>query len=131
VLEHIRADQIALAHMRDVLIDGGRLLLFVPAGGYMYGSLDTALGHFRRYDLAGLRRQVLEAGLSIERLGYLNLAGIPGWWLNSRVLKRNLLPQGQLAWFNRLAPFFVASERLLRRLWDAPVGQSLLCIARR
>lgn len=131
VLEHIRADQIALAHMRDVLIDGGRLLLFVPAGGYMYGSLDTALGHFRRYDLAGLRRQVLEAGLSIERLGYLNLAGIPGWWLNSRVLKRDLLPQGQLAWFNRLAPLFVASERLLRRLWDAPVGQSLLCIARR
>ncbi len=131
VLEHIRADQTALEHMRMLLIPGGRLLLFVPAGAYMYGTLDTALGHFRRYTLAGLRQQVEMAGLEIERLGYLNLAGIPGWWLNSRVLKRDLLPQGQLAWFNRLAPFFIAGERALRRAWDLPVGQSLLCIARR
>lgn len=130
VLEHIGDDQTALQHMRAALIPGGRLLLFVPAGGYMYGSLDTALGHYRRYNLPGLRQQVQEAGFSIERLGYLNLAGIPGWWLNSRVLKRELLPQGQLAWFNRLAPLFVAGERALRRAWDLQVGQSLLCIAR-
>lgn len=129
VLEHIRDDQTALEHMRLALIPGGRLLLFVPAGAYMYGTLDLALGHFRRYNLPDLRRQVEAAGFEIEQLGYLNLAGIPGWWLNSRVLKRDLLPQGQLSWFNRLAPAFVASERALRRLWDAPVGQSLLCIA--
>jgi hypothetical protein len=61
----------------------------------------------------------------------MNLAGIPGWWLNSRVLKRRLLPEDQLRWFDRLAPIFIGSERLLRRAWDVPVGQSLLCIAQK
>jgi len=61
----------------------------------------------------------------------MNLAGIPGWWLNSRLLKRELLPEDQLRWFNRLAPFFIRSERWLRRIWDAPLGQSLICIAQK
>lgn len=131
VLEHIGDDRTALRHMFEALEPGSKLLLFVPAGAYLFGTLDTALGHFRRYDRAGLRERVLEAGFSIERLGYLNLAGIPGWWLNARLLKRDILPQGQLAWFNRLAPLFIRSERILRRVWDVPIGQSLLCIARR
>ena len=131
VLEHIGDDRTALAHMYKLLEPGGRLLLFVPAGSYMFGTLDMALGHHRRYELRPLREQVAAAGFTIERLGYLNLAGIPGWWLNSRVLKRDLLPEDQLAWFNRLAPLFIRSEKLLRRVWDAPWGQSLLCIARR
>ena len=131
VLEHIEDDERALRHMRDLLIPGGKLLLFVPAGGYMFGTLDQALGHYRRYEKDMLAERVRVAGFSIVRLGYLNLAGAPGWWLNSRVLKRELLPKRQLHWFNRLAPFFIRVERLLRRFWDVPVGQSLLCIAQR
>lgn len=131
VLEHIHDDQAALDHMHDILIPGGRLLLFVPAGGYMYGTLDTALGHHRRYDRPTLAGRVTQAGFEIERLGYLNIAGIPGWWLNSRVLKRDLLPTSQLAWFNRLAPIFIRTEGWLRRIWDAPMGQSLLCVGRK
>ncbi len=130
VLEHIPDDQTALRHMYAALAPGGRLLLFVPAGSYMYGTLDVALGHCRRYDHAMLSERVAAAGFDVERVNYLNLAGIPGWWLNSRVLKRDLLPHGQLSLFNRLAPAFIGGERLLRRIWDVPVGQSLLCIAR-
>ncbi len=131
VLEHIEDDQQALINMYDLLTHGGNLLLFVPAGCYMYGTLDTALGHFRRYDCSELQEQVLAAGFQIERLSYLNLAGIPGWWLNSRVLKRDILPQRQLTWFNHLAPFFIHSERALRSIWDVPAGQSLLCVGSR
>ncbi|RME82055.1 MAG: class I SAM-dependent methyltransferase [Caldilineae bacterium] len=131
VLEHIAQDALALRHMYELLVPAGRLLLFVPAGVYMFGTLDLALGHHRRYELPQLRELVCSVGFEIERLGYLNLAGIPGWWLNSRLLKRDLLPQRQLDWFNRLAPLFIRSERWLRRLWDVPLGQSLLCIARR
>lgn len=131
VLEHIGDDRLALQHMYDVLVPGGRLLLFVPAGAYMFGTLDTALGHYRRYDMEMLGERVGGAGFKIKRLGYLNLAGIPGWWLNSRVLKRQLLPKGQLSWFNRLAPLFIRGEGWLRNRWDIPVGQSLLCIAQK
>lgn len=131
VLEHIEDHQTALRHMAELLTPGGRLLLFVPAGAYMHGTLDSALGHFRRYDRGQLRSLVAAAGLDILRLSYLNIAGIPGWWLNSRVLKRDILPHGQLKLFNLLAPLFIGAERLLRRVWDAPLGQSLLCIAQK
>ena len=131
VLEHIEDDLLALQHMHQVLAPQGKLLLFVPAGTYMYGTLDTALGHFRRYERDELAERVTAAGFIIQRLGYLNLLGIPGWWLNSRVLKRQILPTSQLDWFNRLAPLFIRGERLLRKVWDAPFGQSLLCVAQR
>ncbi len=131
VLEHIENDLLALRHMHEVLVPDGKLLLFVPAGAYMFGTLDTALGHYRRYNRSQLAEQVMAAGFSIQRLGYLNLAGIPGWWLNSRVLKRQILSSTQLRWFNRLAPLFIRGERLLRNVWDAPFGQSLLCVAQR
>jgi SAM-dependent methyltransferase len=131
VLEHIENDLLALQHMHKVLVPHGKLLLFVPAGAYMYGTLDAALGHYRRYERAMLAERVSAAGFNIQRLSYLNLAGIPGWWLNSRVLKRDILPTSQLKWFNRLAPLFIRGERLLRKVWDAPFGQSLLCVAQR
>lgn len=131
VLEHIENDLVALQHMHNVLVPHGNLLLFVPAGAYMYGTLDVALGHYRRYEREMLAERVTRAGFSIQRLGYLNLAGIPGWWLNSRALKRQLLPTSQLDWFNRLAPLFIHGERLLRKIWDVPLGQSLLCVAQR
>ncbi|MCS7039111.1 MAG: methyltransferase domain-containing protein [Anaerolineae bacterium] len=131
VLEHIADDGAALAHMYDLLQPDGRLLLFVPAGTYLFGTLDLALGHYRRYERHTLAPLVQKAGFVIERLGYLNLAGILGWWLNSRMLGRHLLPEGQLRLFNGLAPLFIAAERLIRSVWDVPLGQSLLCVARR
>jgi len=131
VLEHVEDDLQALRHLWQVLQPGGRLLLLVPAGRYMYGALDQALGHYRRYDRAQLAQLIQDAGFRSLSLRYMNLAGIPGWWLNSCVLKRQLLPESQLRWFNRLAPVFIGSERLLRRVWDVPAGQSLVCIAQK
>ena len=129
VLEHIEDDRLALRHMHAVLQPGGHLLLLVPAGVFMYGTLDQALGHFRRYERDELRAKILEVGFRPLHLRYMNLAGIPGWYLNSRILKRHLLPRGQLRLFNLLAPLFIRSERWLRRIWDVPWGQSLVCIA--
>ena len=131
VLEHIQDDVTALMHMREVLQPGGRVLLLVPAGRYMYGTLDEALGHYRRYEAADLAQRLAQAELHPLKLQYMNLAGIPGWYLNSRILRRTLLPKGQLQWFNRLAPWFIRFERWLRRHWDVPYGQSLVCVAAR
>ena len=131
VLEHIEDDVDALRHMGQLLRPDGRLLLLVPAGPYMYGTLDRALGHFRRYDRPRLQRVVEQAGFQPMEVRYMNLAGIPGWWLNSNILKRELLPEEQLRWFNHLAPFFIRGERWLRRAWDIPAGQSLICIAQK
>ena len=131
VLEHLEDDLTALRHMREVLEPGGNLLLLAPAGRYLYGALDEALGHVRRYERHQLEARVRAAGFAIVELHYLNLLGIPGWFLNSRILKRRLLPAGQLRLFNAIAPPFIWLETRLRRVWDAPLGQSLVCVAQK
>lgn len=131
VLEHVRADAQALRHMYELLQPDGHLLLFVPAGRYLYGTLDEGLRHWRRYEREPLRELVTAQGFEIVRLVYMNLAGIPGWWLSSRVLKQRILPRRMLGLFNTLAPLFIWVERSLQRLGPLPVGQSLLCIARK
>jgi ubiquinone/menaquinone biosynthesis C-methylase UbiE len=131
VLEHIEDDQQALKHMAQLVRPGGYVVLFVPAGAYMYGTLDQALGHYRRYDAAALRTLFERAALRVERLEYCNLLGIAGWWMNSRVLKRHILPEGHLKVFNALAPMVLGAEDLLSRAIPLPIGQSLLCIARK
>jgi SAM-dependent methyltransferase len=127
VLEHIAADGRALRHMRDLLQPGGKLLLFVPAGAYLYGHLDRALGHYRRYARGPLCDLVRAQGLDVDEAYYMNVAGIPGWFLASRVLRREAPPRGLLWLFNRLTPAFIWVEETFR----PGFGQSIVCVARR
>lgn len=126
VLEHIERDREALATIRDLLAPGGRLVLLVPALPALYGTLDRALGHHRRYTKRGLRQRYREAGLSMRRLEFFNLAGVPGWFVVGRLLRRTLIPRGSLRAYDALVPLF----RLERYLpWR--VGQSLIAIGER
>lgn len=121
VLEHIEQHVPALTHLHDVLAPGGRLLLLVPAHPALYSSLDQELGHYRRYREGELHALLEQVGFHIERRFYLNLFGVFGWWLNGRVLKRRLLPRGQLGVYERLAPLFRNIEEGLGRRWGLSV----------
>ena len=126
VLEHVRDDGRSLAVMRALLRSGGRLLLLVPALPAIYGTLDTALGHHRRYTPRELREKFSTAGLTMRHLEYFNLAGILGWWFTGRVLRRSLIPAASLALYDALVPLF-----RLERLLPWRVGQSLIAIGER
>lgn len=127
VLEHIRDDARALAAIKQVLVPGGRLVLLVPALRPLYGSLDQELSHYRRYEALELETLLHGSGYAIERMYYMNMAGILGWFVNSRLLRSKILPRRQLALFNVLAPLF---ERL-EGWFPPPIGQSLIAIARK
>lgn len=126
VLEHIEHDLAALIAMRDLVRRGGAVVLLVPAVPALYGQLDRALGHYRRYTPRGLRDVFGNAQLDVRHLEYFNLAGVPGWWLVGRVLKRSLLPQGSLRLYDALVPLFK-----LERFVPWRLGQSLIAIGRR
>ncbi|HET6277763.1 MAG TPA: class I SAM-dependent methyltransferase, partial [Candidatus Polarisedimenticolia bacterium] len=53
VLEHVDDDISALEAMRRLLAPAGRLVLLVPALPAIYGTMDRALGHHRRYTRKG------------------------------------------------------------------------------
>lgn len=126
VLEHIEDDNASLTAMRNLLEPGGKLVLLVPALPSLYGSLDRALGHYRRYTRKSLRARYMENGLMMRHLEYFNMAGMPGWWVMGRMLRRQLIPIGSLALYDKLVPLFRWERYLPLR-----VGQSLIAIGER
>jgi SAM-dependent methyltransferase len=126
VLEHIEDDAAAVRRFRSVLPVDGRLVILVPALMSLYGGIDEAIGHFRRYTPATLRDVIESNGFRIESVEWLNLLGIPGWFLNSRVLKRRSVPGLQVRLYDRIAPLLARMESMVK----LPVGMSLLAVAR-
>jgi SAM-dependent methyltransferase len=126
VLEHIENDAATLADMAAILPPGGRLVLLVPALRWLYGTLDEHLRHFRRYEKEEIEGKLAAAGFALEDCRFVNRPGILGWYLNGKILRRRVLPRGQLKAFKLLLP-------LLRREETNPpsTGMSLLAIARK
>ncbi len=127
VLEHLRDDVSSLVHMREMLVEGGRVRLLVPALRALYVSMDAADGHVRRFQKYTLREAVRASGMRIECLRYFNFLGILGWFVNARILKRTCLPEGQLGWFDRAVPFLRRIEKGL----SPSAGQSLYAVCRK
>jgi len=123
VLEHIDDDRASLSALRALLRPGGRVVLLVPALRALYGTLDRALGHVRRYVPDELSGKLRTAGFGVIHVEYFNLAGVPGWWLAGRVLRRRLIPTGALRWYDALVPLF-----RLERILPWRIGQSLIAI---
>lgn len=126
VLEHIEDHQSTLKDCADVLPSGGRLVLLVPAMPALYGTLDVALQHFRRYEKEPLRQLLQDSGFHVEDVRFVNRLAVFGWWLSSRVLKRKVLPRNQLALFKVMLPLLKREER-----HPPSFGLSLLALARR
>lgn len=126
VLEHIEDDAQCLRHVHRVLSADGRLLLFVPALPFLYGSLDRAVHHFRRYTKRGLRQTLAATGFRIEKVRYFNLIGIAAWFWSARVLKRKTVPGSDVRFFDR---WIVPAAARLEAAWEPPLGQNLLVIA--
>jgi ubiquinone/menaquinone biosynthesis C-methylase UbiE len=125
VLEHIEDDLKALSEMHQVLISGGRLVLLVPAFSFLHGTVDKALGHYRRYTRKDLLPLMEKAGFTIERSFYMNVIGMAGWFWNNRLIKRTEESGPQIRIFDRFfAPTFEFTERLIA----PPFGLSLIAI---
>jgi len=83
VLEHIDDDAGAVRAMAATLRPGGAMTLLVPAHPRLFGSLDRAYGHHRRYTPARARRLLADAGLVVEEIRPFNLLGTIGWGSSS------------------------------------------------
>jgi SAM-dependent methyltransferase len=126
VLEHIADDRQAVLRFKKMLSPGGRLVVLVPAIPALFGSVDEAVGHFRRYNRESLRELLVGCGFALEALEPLNVLGIPGWFVNGRILKRRALPPLQLRLYDLVSPLVAKAEDRVR----APFGMSLLAVGR-
>jgi SAM-dependent methyltransferase len=126
VIEHIDDDVGAVVAIRDALCPGGRLTVLAPAHPRLYGSIDRAYGHHRRYDRASLRVVIEQAGLTLDELYFFNLLGLPGWWLQS-LRGAHGVGRRSLAVYEALLRVWKPIERRVR----PPFGLSLVAHAHR
>ncbi len=128
VLEHIEDDDLTLAEIFRVLRPGGHLLLFVPALPFLFSKLDAAIGHYRRYRLADLRRQVKAAGFEITASRYFDILGVLPWLLiNTWGGKVKLTPGMVRIYDSYMFPLSNALDTLI----EPPFGKNIIMVARR
>lgn len=125
VLEHIESDVETLRLLRKCLKPGGKLIVKVPALDCLYSNMDKAIGHYRRYNKKVMIKTFRAAGFSKSLVWYFNFAGIPGWWLNGKVLGRTTPPAEQVDLFNKIVPLLSTLEKSVK----PPLGLSLFAVA--
>jgi SAM-dependent methyltransferase len=128
VLEHIEDDRGVVRLMSSILKPGGTVLLLVPALPALYGSLDAAFGHRRRYRRAALLGLLTDAGLAVRHVRYVNVVGVLGWFVAGRVLRRRSLDAATVRIVDAV---LIRLTRRLERQIDPPFGQSLVAVAER
>ncbi|HEX8251850.1 MAG TPA: bifunctional glycosyltransferase/class I SAM-dependent methyltransferase [Thermoanaerobaculia bacterium] len=126
VLEHTADDVALLRRAAQLLVPGGRVVIFVPAGQSLYGSIDDALGHARRYERDELVAKLQQAGLEVEHVSFQNRIARAAWRFNAKLLRRKALPSGQSRLFDMLVP-------LLRKIEgeNPSSGLSLIAVGRK
>lgn len=70
VLEHVPDPASLLGEITQFISDSGHLFITVPARMELWSSHDELLEHYKRYDEATLRAELVLAGWHVERLEY-------------------------------------------------------------
>lgn len=126
VLEHVADDMAFLEQARESVVDGGSLLLFVPALPAIYGTLDRAFEHKRRYTRRTLGDTIEAAGWNVRRISYMNLPGIVAWFIAGRMLRKtNIAARQAKAYDALIVPWLSRMESL----FEPPIGSNLVAIA--
>lgn len=113
VIEHIEDDALALANCYKLLKKGGHLVILVPAYQWLYNEFDRNLAHFRRYTEGGLRERFLAQNFEVLHSQYFNFAAIGGWWFSGNILRKKVIPKGQMKIYNFFVPVFKVVDKIL------------------
>lgn len=122
VLEHIKDDVSALKLFYDLLAPGGRLILQVPAYPRLFGSLDKSILHFRRYSRKMLLVKTVKTGFHSEYCSYMNVFGIPVWFWNGKIMRKQVVPEEQL----KGSDVFVPLLKFLDKPFNNIAGLSII-----
>ena len=126
VLEYREDPAETVRLLARALRPGGSLITLVPQGPALYGSVDRAMRHKRRFRRLELEKLLAAQGLAVEWVCNFNKAGAPPWWMYSRVLRRANVNKLTLKVFDKTVWLWRRIDKLLP--WS---GLSLIVVARK
>lgn len=127
VLEHIEHDAAELTNAASHLRPGGHVIVLSPAHQQLFSPFDAAIGHFRRYN----KTMLTAAGpsnLQLERMRYLDCAGMLLSFANMAMLKQSMPTKPQLAIWDR---WVVPVSRVLDSVFGYSLGKTIIGVWRR
>lgn len=124
VLEHIQNDSVELVEAGRHLVEGGTLIVLSPAYHFLYSKFDRSIGHYRRYDRAGLLA-LTPIGCKVEHLYFLDSLGMATSLANRFILKQSKPSLQQILFWDR---FLLPFSRTLDWLTGFHFGRSVLII---
>jgi SAM-dependent methyltransferase len=134
VLEHLEKPVESLRALAARVSERGAIVLTVPALPWLWGPHDVHHQHFRRYTRSTLVAHLQAAGLTVDYVTYMNTLLLP-LAVAQRVRERvagystdDLMPA---PWLNSMLRAVWSLERLWIPRHRAPIGLSLLAVARR
>jgi len=126
VLEYLDSPESVVRSLSTTLKPGGSLIVLVPRGPDLFGTLDRSLGHKRRYSAADARRLMESQGFVVDKLFGFNKAGTPPWFAYSKLLGSRTINKPVLKIFDKTVWLWRGLDGLLP--WPA---LSLIVVARK
>jgi phospholipid N-methyltransferase len=125
VLEHIEADILEIENSIQKLNVDGHLIILVPAHQKLYGKLDRAVGHYRRYNINFFKKNIFKNAQIVE-LKYLDIFGYFLYFLNKFFFKEETFPTKLkiFIWDKIFTPFTIIADFLFRYKF----GKNILCV---
>jgi SAM-dependent methyltransferase len=113
VLEHIKNDNAELISAKSRLKKNGYLIIMVPSGKKIFGNLDKAVGHFRRYERSFFKKKLLK--LKRVKLYSLDIFGYWLYFLNKIFFKKEIFPSKFkiFLWDKIFTPMTIVLDRIL------------------
>lgn len=141
VLEHIEADETAMARVRDALAPDGLFLVTVPQYPSMWSRLDELVHHKRRYTRAGLTAKLRSSGFDVLYVSSFVCVLFP-FMMAARLRPRKASHEDESRQFQNevqlpgvLNRFFDVMMRIdeaaVRARLSLPFGGSLVAVARK
>ena len=126
MLEVVANPKSVLASLTSCLQPGGVMIVLVPQGQALFGTLDEGMGTKRRFSAAELKQLLNEIGFAIRHEHEINKIGTLGWWFSSRVLRRTRISRPALKLWDKSVWLLRLIDGLLP--WK---GLSLVVVAQR
>jgi len=133
-------ERAAIAEMFRLLKPGGHAIVNVAAMESLRGDHSVLSHEIRRYSRDDLRKRLEGGGFSIVRLTYTNFALFAPMWVSRALQRRRGLREERAATqeigvpaepLNAVLSALLLLESLWLRVFNAPAGSSLLCLARK